>query len=261
MSRFSELSGCRDIFHFMTTRHGGVSVGPFASMNPGLYSADNPAAVQKNLGILADAIGLPVENIFMPHQTHQDKIFEIDQSFLELDVASQKQQLEGVDALVTKLPNVCVSISTADCVPVLLYAPDQKVVAAIHAGWRGTVLRIVQQTAEMMVRTYGCDPTQIIAGIGPSISQKAFEVGEEVVEAFANARFAMDQILWRNPETGKGHIDLWETNRLQLIEAGLCSEHIEILGVCTYANYQDYFSARRLGVRSGRIVSGIFMNK
>ena len=261
MSRFSKLSGCCDISHFITTRHGGVSVGTFASMNPGLYSADEPSAVRKNLEILAEAIELPVENIYMPHQTHQDKIVSIDHAFLELDKSLQQQQLEGVDALVTNLPNVCVAVSTADCVPVLIYAPDQKVVAAIHAGWRGTVLRIAQQTIALLVRAYGCDPKQMVAGIGPSISQKAFEVGEEVVAAFADAGFPMERILCWNPKTGKGHIDLWEANRLQLLEAGLSSEHVEISGICTYANCEDYFSARRLGIRSGRIVSGLFLKK
>lgn len=143
--------------------------------------------------------------------------------------------------------------------PVLLYSPDKKVVAAIHAGWRGTVKRIAQKTAEVMKNVYGCNPSQMFAGIGPSISQKAFEVGEEVVESFAEAKFPMDLLLWRNPATQKGHIDLWEANRLQLVEAGLDTNHIEIAGICTYTDHEDYFSARRLGIKSGRILTGIFL--
>ena len=94
-----------------------------------------------------------------------------------------------------------------------------------------------------------------------SISQAAFEVGEEVVKAFQMAGFPMERILRRNAETQKAHIDLWETNRLQLLEAGLLSEHIEIAGICTYIRYEDYFSARRLGVKSGRILTGICLKK
>ena len=142
--------------------------------------------------------------------------------------------MEGVDALVTNVPDVCVAVSTADCVPVLLYAPDRKVVAAVHAGWRGTVLHIARKAASLMIEAYDCDPAQLVAGIGPSISQAAFEVGEEVVKAFQMAGFPMERILRRNAETQKAHIDLWETNRLQLLEAGLLSEHIEIAGICTY---------------------------
>ena len=103
---------------------------------------------------------------------------------MELTETQQKQQLDGVDALFTSLPQVCVSVSTADCVPILLYAPDTKTVAAIHAGWRGTVLQIAAKTVRQMSRETGCNPELIQAAIGPSISQEAFEVGEEVVEAF-----------------------------------------------------------------------------
>ena len=104
------------------------------------------------------------------------------------------------------VPDVCVAVSTADCVPVLLYAPDRKVVAAVHAGWRGTVLHIARKAASLMIEAYDCDPTQLVAGIGPSISQAAFEVGEEVVKAFQMAGFPMERILRRNAETQKAHM-------------------------------------------------------
>ena len=113
----------------------------------------------------------------------------------------------------------------------------------------------------VQIEAYDCDPTQLVAGIGPSISQAAFEVGEEVVKAFQMAGFPMERILRRNAETQKAHIDLWETNRLQLLEAGLLSGHIEIAGICTYIRYEDYFSARRLSVKSGRILTGICLKK
>ena len=228
VSRFSGLSGYRDISHFTTTRHGGVSTGTYASMNPGVYTEDDPGFIRKNLELLSDAVGISLENMVIPHQTHEDRVLAIDASFLSLNDKERKLRLEGVDALVTNVPDVCVAVSTADCVPVLLYAPDRKVV---------------------------------VAGIGPSISQAAFEVGEEVVKAFQMAGFPMERILRRNAETQKAHIDLWETNRLQLLEAGLLSGHIEIAGICTYIRYEDYFSARRLSVKSGRILTGICLKK
>lgn len=261
VSRFSGLSGYRDISHFTTTRHGGVSTGTYASMNPGIYTEDHPDFIRKNLELLSDTVGISPKNMVIPHQTHEDRVLAIDASFLSLDDEERKLRLEGVDALVTNIPDVCVAVSTADCVPVLLYAPDRKVVAAVHAGWRGTVLRIARKAANFMIEAYDCDPAQLIAGIGPSISQAAFEVGEEVVKAFQAAGFPMERILRRNTETQKAHIDLWESNRLQLLEAGLLSEHIEIAGICTYMRHEDYFSARRLGVKSGRILSGICLKK
>lgn len=259
VSRFSGLSGYRDISHFTTTRRGGVSTGAFASMNPGIYTEDHPDAVRKNLELLSEAVGVCPERMIMPRQTHEDRILAIDASFLSLDDKGRKRRLEGVDALVTDVPGVCVAVSTADCVPVLLYAPDRKVVAAVHAGWRGTVLYIARKAARLLIDTYGCDPARLVAGIGPSISQEAFEVGEEVVEAFQAAAFPMDRILKRDAKSHKAHIDLWEANRLQLLEAGLLSGHIEIAGICTYGRHEEYFSARRLGIRSGRILTGIYL--
>ncbi len=257
VSRFSGLSGCRDISHFMTTRHGGVSSGAYASMNPGIYTEDHPDLIRKNLELLSDAVGISRENMVMPHQTHGDRVSVIDASFLALDETGRRLRLEGVDALVTDVPDVCVSVSTADCVPVLLYAPDRKVVAAVHAGWRGSALRIAQKTARLMIGTYGCDPARLLAGIGPSIGQESFEVGEEVVVAFQAAGFPMERILRRDAGTRKAHVDLWEANRLQLLEAGLRAGHIEVAGICTYTRHEDYFSARRLGVKSGRMLTGI----
>ena len=259
MLRLPLLGECRGISHFFTTRQGGVSRGmAFGSMNPGLYTEDDPEAVRRNLAILAERIGLPVERIVMPHQTHEDRLLSLDADFLAKPEAERRQLLEGVDGLVTAEPRLCVAVSTADCVPLLLYAPDRGVVAAVHAGWRGTVRGIAQKAVHYLQTHYECDPAQLYAGIGPSISQAAFEVGEEVVEAFAAAGMPLYRLLRRDPSTAKAHLDLWGANRWQLMEAGVEAHHIEIAGICTYSQWERFFSARRLGVRSGRMVSGIF---
>ena len=245
-------------------RHGGVSTGNFSSLNPAIYTADDPARVRRNLELLAEAINLVAEReilaperIIMAHQTHDDRSLIIDGSFLACPAEERKERLEGVDALITALPGVCVSVATADCVPVLLYAPDRGVVAAVHAGWRGTVAMIAQKTALRMRAEFGCDLARMRAGIGPSIGPDAFEVGEEVVDAFRAAGFP-GRVFRRNAVSGKAHIDLWEANRAQLLDAGLLAEHMEVAGICTYTRHEDYFSARRLGIRSGRLLSGIF---
>lgn len=259
MLRLPLLEECRGISHFFTTRQGGVSRGmAYGSMNPGLYTEDDPEAVRRNLAILSERIGLPVARIVMPHQTHEDCLLTIDADFLMKPMAEQRQLLEGVDGLVTAEPQVCVAVSTADCVPLLLYAPDQGVVAAIHAGWRGAVKGIAQKAVRCLQTMFGCDPAQVRAGIGPSISQAAFEVGEEVVEAFSSAGMPVYRLMRHDPNNGKAHIDLWGANRWQLMEVGVEAGHIEIAGICTYTQWEHFFSARRLGVRSGRIVSGIF---
>ena len=131
-------------------------------------------------------------------------------------------------------------------------------VAAIHAGWRGTVGRIVEKTIHVMKDIYHTDEKDIIACIGPGISLESFEVGDEVYQAFEEAGFDMSLIARKY---AKWHIDLWEANRLQLLGLGVKEEHIEVAGICTYRAYESFFSARRMGIRSGRILSGIMLHK
>lgn len=259
MLQFPVLSEDCNISHFVTTRQGGASEGAYASFNPGEYSGDNPEAVRANRKLLSDAIGIPSERIFAPFQVHGTEIRSIEPFFLSLPLDEQRVYLHGVDALVTDVPGVCIAVSTADCVPILLYAPDVKAVAAVHAGWRGTVQSIAAKTVRFLMDEYGADSCLMKAGIAPSIGPDAFEVGEEVVDAFRQAGFEMPRILKRNADTGKAHIDLWEANRLQLLAAGLSAGNIELAGICTYTHPDEFFSARRLGIKSGRIFSGIFL--
>ncbi|MBP3517941.1 MAG: peptidoglycan editing factor PgeF [Parabacteroides sp.] len=259
MLQFPVLGKDCSISHFVTTRQGGVSKGAYASFNPGEYSGDDPEAVRANRKLLSEAIGIPAERVLAPFQVHGAEIRPIGPGFLSLPEDEQRLYMHGVDALATNVPEVCVAVSTADCVPVLLYAPDVRAVAAVHAGWRGTVQRIAAKSVRFLVDEYGADPRFMKAGIAPSIGPDAFEVGEEVVEAFRAAGFEMLRIQKRNIVTGKAHIDLWEANRLQLLAGGLSAENIELAGICTYTHPDEFFSARRLGVKSGRILSGIMI--
>ena len=257
MLQFPKLSEICNISHFVTTRHGGVSKGTYASFNPGEYCGDDNEDVLINRFLLSEAIGIPQEKIIAPYQIHKDEVRVIDSSFYSFSIKERQDYLYGVDALVSFLPNVCVAISTADCVPILLYAPDIHAVAAIHAGWRGSVLQIAKKVVRLLIDDYAADPSLMRVGIGPSISLEAFEVGEEVVDAFCKNGFDMDRIMRRDSISKKAHIDLWEANRMQLMDCGLLSKNIEVAGICTYTDYTNFFSARRLGIKSGRILSGI----
>lgn len=174
--------------------------------------------------------------------------------------------LEGVDAVMTDVPQVCVSVSTADCIPILIYDRVHHAVAAVHAGWRSTVLRISEAVLQAMADAYGTRPQDVEAAIGPGISLEAFEVGDEVYEAFRTAGFPMEEMARRYPATGDGsgrmekwHLDLWQANRGLLEGCGVPSARIHLAGVCTYLHSERFFSARRLGIRSGRILNGIFL--
>lgn len=194
--------------------------------------------------------------LIIPHQIHKTEIRVVDEAFFSLNETQRKAYLDGFDAVVTACKNVCLCISTADCIPVLCYDARNQVVAAIHAGWRGTVARIVEKTLQLMSERYATNASDVHAIIGPGISLESFEVGDEVYEAFSDEGFDMPAITRRY---AKWHIDLWEANRLQLMAQGVPAENIELSGICTYLHQEDFFSARRLGIHSGRILSGIML--
>ena len=251
---------------FSSTRHGGCSVGNYRSFNVNHYCGDNEENISRNMDSLKALLG--VSQVFMPHQVHGTEVLQVGQA---VPWEGMADDLEGVDAMMTDVAGICIGVSTADCIPVLLYDEAHHAAAAVHAGWRGTVKRIVQKTVESMHHHFGTRPEDLKAVIGPGISLEAFEVGDEVYEQFQEEGFPMDRIARRYPASGnhqhptpitqhpdmKWHIDLPLCNRLQLEAAGVCQ--IEMSGICTYQQSEDYFSARKLGVNSGRILTGIVL--
>ena len=249
-----------NIFCFSTTRHGGVGKGMYDSFNCTPYTGDDRYSVERNLALLRSLMPAPVE-LVIPYQTHGTQILRIDDKFTHASEMERNAFLQKTDALITDCEGYCLCISTADCVPVLLYDRVHWAVAAIHAGWRGTAACIVETVLQCMSSTFGTCGKDIVACIGPSISLEAFETGEEVFQLFKDQGFPMECIAHRHSQTGKWHLDLWEANRLQLTLFGVPESQIEIAGICTYAQYNDFFSARRLGIKSGRILSGIMIKK
>lgn len=242
---------------FSTTRHGGVSRGNYGKFNVNPFCGDAPEAVIANLEALASELGISPERIIMPHQVHKTTVKRIDESILSLDGERRAEYLEGVDGLMTDMRGVCIGVSTADCIPILLSDESRHAICALHSGWRGTVADIVGKGVGDMCLEYGCEPSEIKAVIGPGISLQAFEVGDEVYEAFSSAGFDMHRIARR---LQKWHIDLPECCCMELLQGGLLPQNITLTGICTYTDVGDYFSARRLGTSSGRIYTAI-MNK
>ena len=214
-----------------------------------LYS---PLVGKGNYIVVGDTV---IEDI--PYQTHGSEILEIDNSFFQLTDDEKSNALNGIDALITQLTNVCIGVFTADCVPLIFYDPSKQVIAVAHAGWRGTCARIAEKTVRTMIDKYDCQPSTIRTAIGPSISPKVYEIGQEVADHFESAGFDISAIITTHNRSL--YLDLWKANQLSLEKAGVLSEHIEVSGICTFTEHERFFSARRLGIKSGRMQSGIML--
>lgn len=241
---------------FSTLRSsGGRGKGAYAAFNITHYCGDAPENVAFCRQQLCNELGIADDHLLLPRQTHTDRVAIIDDSYFALSHEERTAAIDQCDALVTKLPNVCIGISTADCVPLLLHDPEAGIVAAVHAGWRGMVARIPQRTIETMT-ALGAHPHRIRVAIGPSIGPASFEVGEEVVAAFAEAAFPDSIVLrgFRRP-----HIDLWAAATYLLEESGVDLMHLLVAGVDTFTTDDSFFSARRLDIHSGRTFTGILI--
>ena len=204
------------------------------------------------------------QDVLLPKLTHSCNV----------EVVNERKMFPDTDALITQVPGLWIGVYSADCVPILVADTRLKVVAAIHAGWRGTVGGITRATVERMIADFGCRPEDLQAVIGPSISPEAFEVGEEVVMLFRQAAFPESIIRHQSSvacesevsdiadiRSSSFYIDLWQANRWLLTEAGLRKEHIQLTGLCTWGLPNRFFSARREGYSTGRIVSAICINR
>ena len=194
--------------------------------------------------------------VVQSHQVHGVRVAVVDRPDMT------REDLEGVDALVTALPGCAIGVRTADCVPILLYDPVRRVVAAIHSGWKGTVQRISQKTLFLMKQEFDCRPEDIRAALGPAIGPESFQVGEEVVQFFKEQNFPLDDI-WsfrpgfsNVPMLDGHHIDLFKANRWLLEETGVPAACIQVAGIDTYKD-PSFYSARNEGMDCGRTISFI----
>ena len=239
------LSALTGVRHAFSTRVGGVSRGVFASLNLS-FGPDDPAHVTTNRARLAEAAGLHGRWIEV-QQVHGDRVVDA------VDVGPDTQ----ADAVVVGQPGVFAAVRTADCVPVLVAALDATrrpvAAAAIHAGWRGAVAGVVSRTIERLV-ALGHPPSTLRVATGPAISVGHFEVGPEVVEAAATALGGRTPPIRMGPNR-RPHLDLPALVRLQLEEAGVPAQHLDVSTVCTYADADRFFSYRRQQGRCGHHLS------
>lgn len=216
--------------HGFSTRKGGVSLGPFDSLNLG-GSEDQPSNISNNRKLALEALGLQDKRLATLKQIHSCRVC----------VAKVGAQ-EG-DALVSNEPGWVLAVSVADCYPILLEDPKNKIIGAVHAGWRGTVGGIVKNTLEKMFEL-GAEAQHIQVAIGQGISAKHFEVGDEVLQQFRDAGFG--DVYFEN-----NRIDLAACNKKWMLELGLFESNIWHMNRCTFE--EDFFSYRRDKGKTGRM--------
>ena len=234
-----------DVDVIVTTRQGGASSGPYASLNLGLHVGDEPGDVLENRRRVAAALDAEPGDFVFCVQAHGPNVQVITAADRGRGTLSQDDAVRDTDALVTADSGVVLTVMVADCVPIVLYDPVAHVLACVHAGWRGTVAR-VSEAAVTSMRSLGSDPANVIAGLGPAIAPDRYQVGEDVlVAAQQGLRTSAEKVI-REDGTGKWLFDLWTANQLVLEEAGVPGENIHVAAIPTGSGRGLFFSDREV---------------
>ncbi len=248
---FDRLRDCSGLAHALSTRNGtpGEPGGLDLAWSPG----DDPEPVRRRIASAAGDLGVDPRAVCCALQVHGSTTACIDELPAE-DPQAPCRVWGQCDALVTGRPGITLLIRVADCVPLVLYDPVQRVVAAVHAGWKGTLAGIAAAAVERMGERYGCRPADVLAGIGPSIGPCCFEVGDDVAELFRAGFDGAGRCMMMNCRAVT--IDLPEANRLQLVGSGVSPGNIEVAGICTCCRSDVFFSHRGEQGKTGRF--GLF---
>lgn len=233
--------------HGFSTRLGGVSKGHCATMNISTTRGDDPEAIKENKRRIAEAIGVEVDSMTFTHQTHTTNVAVVKSE-------DKGKRFMETDGMITNVPGICLVTFYADCVPLYFVDPVKKAIGMSHSGWRGTVGKIGKVTVEKMMETYGSDPADMIAAIGPSICQDCYEVSEDVIMEFKNnfSEELWDELFYKK-ENGKYQLNLWKANEAVFLEAGIRKDNIAVTNVCTHCNPDILFSHRTTGGNRGNL--------
>jgi polyphenol oxidase len=232
-----------ELAHAIFTRHGGVSPGPYASLNMSVSTGDTKDNVRQNLARAFGALERDPASCADLWQVHSANVVVAEQP------NGPNDHLGQADAIITNRPEVSLFLRFADCLPVLIFDPRRRAVGVAHAGWRGSLKKIAKATVEAMSERYGSRPADLVAGVGPGIGPCHYAVRPEVVEQTRQAFDGVADSLLLQRDGGY-HLDLWGANRAALREAGV--EQIEVAEICTVCHSEDFFSHRATGGRTGR---------
>jgi polyphenol oxidase len=234
-----------DVDVMVTTRHGGVSSGSYASLNLGLHVGDEEAGVLENRRRAASALGADPGDFVFGIQAHGPNVQVVTAADRGRGALTQQDAIPGTDALVTRDPGVALTVMVADCVPIVLYDPRAHVLACVHAGWRGTVAR-VSEAAVAAMGTLGSRPRDVVAGLGPAIPPGRYQVGEDVYHAAGRGLGPGAAQVLREDGTGRWLFDLWTANRIVLRESGVRDANMHLAQIPTGSDPGLFFSDREV---------------
>ncbi len=233
-----------NVAHGVTTRHGGVSPAPFDTLNLSTHVGDEAVRVDENLNRVHRALGLERGATVDASQAQADRVARV-------TTQERGTRIQGIDGLITNERGIPLMLRFADCVPILLYDPTHEAIGIAHAGWRGTVSKVLTNTVKAMQDAFDTAPADLVACIGPSIGPCCYEIGADVRARVETAFPATSDLLLR--KNGTIHLDLWQANAEQLRTLGV--NQIEIAGVCTADHTHDFFSWRRENAVTGRFAA------
>lgn len=238
--------------HCFTTRKGGVSEGIFKSLNLSFTRGDKKEAVEENFRRVAKALGTEYENFVFTDQTHTTNVKRVGKEDAGKGLTRERGYTD-VDGLITNEPGIVLSTFYADCVPLYFIDTQHRAIGLSHSGWRGTVKRMGKVTLDAMKQEFGTRPEEVICAIGPSICQSCYEISEDVAVEFQKEFKGHEEEILINKGNGKYQLDLWNTNKLVLLEAGVKAEHLAVTNICTCCNFKLLFSHRASQGKRGNL--------
>lgn len=241
-----------DVTNVISSRLGGVSIGTYHSLNIGLHVGDQYTAVIKNRALLCEEVGVELSSLVACEQVHGANVSIVTAAQRGKGAVKWSDSVACTDGLITDVPDIPLFMIVADCAILSFFDSKHRVIALAHGSWRGTVGRIAQKTVSIMREVFGCDPADIVVGIGPSIGPCCYEVHEDVIESFHQAFLNQAAKFFVQQSRGSTHLDLWMANKWQLLEVGIREEHIELSDVCNACHIDMFYSHRAEKGKTGR---------
>lgn len=246
--------------HCFTTRMGGVSEDIFSTLNFSFTRGDHPDSVMENYRRVAQVFGKTEGDFICTDQTHTTNVLRVGKEEVGYGV-TKPRTYSDIDGLITNEPGVILSTFYADCVPLYFVDPVYKAIGLSHSGWRGTVGRMGQKTLDAMKDAFGTNPADVYAAIGPSICQDCYEISEDVAEHFYKEFEGHGDAILINKGNGKYQLDLWKTNEIVMLEAGIKPEHLAVTNICTCCNPEVLFSHRASHGKRGNLAAFLMIKE